>query len=251
MATQFDNMIQNAQFHDQANGVSVGGKSVISKVPNKAGRKPLGEISNSNSLKPPQNNVARKQQNPVDFAYFGDEKAVQKTTIPLNRNKSLPKAVKNATLTARKPLGDISNSTKPSVPQLSQKTKVKNVNAVEPGDPGIDKGFLHNHAECIKTQKQAVDMDYFLETIGHFKDSSLNVAQPLISLTEEDIDLDTEMPELLLDEYSPPTIKTNLQMKHKLSPPCKSPQSPSLHMQWSNAAALDFCLAETPTALKN
>ncbi|KAL9691562.1 hypothetical protein QQ045_011986 [Rhodiola kirilowii] len=167
MATHFDNMNQNAQFRDRANGVSVCGKGIISKAPNKAGRKPLGEISNSNTLKLPQNYVSQKQQNPVDFTCFGDEKGVPKSTLPLNRKKSLSRPVKNATPGARKPLGDISNSRKPALPQIPKKTKVKDANVLELGDTGIgDKGFLHNHAECVKNQRKAVDLDFWKQLVS-------------------------------------------------------------------------------------
>ncbi|CAM8909020.1 unnamed protein product [Rhodiola kirilowii] len=251
MATHFDNMNQNAQFRDRANGVSVCGKGIISKAPNKAGRKPLGEISNSNTLKLPQNYVSQKQQNPVDFTCFGDEKGVPKSTLPLNRKKSLSRPVKNATPGARKPLGDISNSWKPALPQIPKKTKVKDANVLELGDTGIDKGFLHNHAECVKNQRKAVDLDYILETVGLRKDSSWNTSHSLQSSTEEDMDLHKEISELMYEECSPPSSKTEMLTNHNWSPCCKNPKSLSLFMQWGNVDAFECSLVESPSKLEN
>uniref|UniRef100_A0A7N0US41 Uncharacterized protein n=1 Tax=Kalanchoe fedtschenkoi TaxID=63787 RepID=A0A7N0US41_KALFE len=244
-------MIQNTQFRDRANGVSVGGKGIISKAPTKAGRKPLGEISNSNSLKPPQNHISKKQQNRIDFTCPRDEKGDPKSTNSFDLKQNLSKSVKNATTGSRKPLGDISNSRKPALHKISEKITAKNANLLELGDPGIgDKGFLHHHAECIKIQRKAVDMDYFLETIGLRKDSSLNMSNCLLSTTEEDLE-HNELSDSLYEESSPVQNKSELQTKLNWSPPCKTPKSYSFYMQWGNGDALEFGLEGTPTALEN
>ncbi|CAM8935047.1 unnamed protein product [Rhodiola kirilowii] len=248
MAAQYNSMNQNAQIRNRANGTSFGGKG-ISKAPSKEGRKPLGEISNSNSLKPPKNNISKKQQTLVDYTYLGDVKGVKKSSFSIDQKKTTLNSVKNATLGARKPLGDISNARKPTLP--SEKTKAKNANVLELGDPGIgERGYLHNHAECIKSQRKVVDMDYFFETIGLCKDTSPNMSPSLNSSNEEDMDLHyNEVSELLDDEYSPLHSKAKLPTKFKCSPPCKSPNSPSLYMQWCNGDTMECGLAETPTVL--
>ena len=38
--------------------------------------------------------------------------------------------------------------------------------AEEDLDAICEEGFLHNHKECIKAQKKAMDIDEFLKTVG-------------------------------------------------------------------------------------
>ncbi|KAL9687547.1 hypothetical protein QQ045_031951 [Rhodiola kirilowii] len=165
----------------------------------------------------------------------------------------------------RKQLGDISNARKATLPSENEKTKAKNANVLELGDPGIgENGYLHNHAQCIESQRKAVDMSYSFETINLCKvmtvdkiehvacsscnDTSLNMSFCLNSSYEEVMELHhKELSELVYNTCSPVHGKAKLPTKFKCSPPCKIPKSPCLDMQWDNGDVMECGLTETPT----
>lgn len=116
------------------------------KMQPRGSRKPLSDMTNSR--KP----VAKDKSSMKNISGF---KASEKGMAP-------PKA-------GRKPLGDLTNSNKPRAQEKSSKKNcVENVSVSVSHTFGLGEGFLHNHDECIKANKQSLtmSMDYFLETIA-------------------------------------------------------------------------------------
>ena len=73
---------------------------------------------------------------------------------------------------SRKPLGDLTNSKQPCINEKqSKKNCTENVSTVKKEKLysfASGEGFLHNHNECIKANRQSLNMsmDYFLETVA-------------------------------------------------------------------------------------
>ena len=118
------------------------------KMHSKAGRRPLGDVTNSS--KP----IAKNKSSAKTFNVSKPELKVQPSKV------------------GRKALSDLTNSNKQRANEKSSKKNcTENLSAVhEEQVPSwiLNEGFLHNHDECIKAQKQAraMSMDYFLETVG-------------------------------------------------------------------------------------
>lgn len=108
------------------------------------GRKALNDISNSG--KPPALNTSRKQ-NPKNVIPIGEDLGVSKKTQ----------------VSGRKALGDLTNSVKPLIQQQQSLKKKKNSSIAV-----AEERFLHNHDECVKSQKKSLDLDFdqFLKNIG-------------------------------------------------------------------------------------
>ena len=92
------------------------------------------------------------------FSFTEKETGASKLTFDGNKRKT----------SGRKALSDISNSWNQQLneaPKKNLSTKVSVV-AEEDLDAICEEGFLHNHKECIKAQKKAMDIDEFLKTVG-------------------------------------------------------------------------------------
>ncbi|TXG70983.1 hypothetical protein EZV62_005918 [Acer yangbiense] len=92
------------------------------------------------------------------FSFTGKETGASKLTFDGNKKKT----------SGRKALSDISNSRKQQLneaPKKNLSTKVSVV-AEKDLDAICEEGFLHNHEECIKAPKKAMDIDEFLKTVG-------------------------------------------------------------------------------------
>ncbi|KAK9293052.1 hypothetical protein L1049_021036 [Liquidambar formosana] len=239
MATQMGSRIQDQNLNVHYKGSSVGGKTNVSKAQKKGGlggRKPLSELSNSAN---PSANLASKKNTSMNFTYNNEEIGASKSTYSVGGKKTISKAPEKAQTACRKPLGDISNSGKPCLHQASKKNHNNNLNAVVEDQlyPSAiaEEQFLHNHQECIKAHRKAVDIDYFLKTIGLDNDSSMLSSLPVIPMLRKlkpkspsrYLELDDEMAELPVEDQSPPCRKTELLGEYKSSPPCKTPKSPS------------------------
>ncbi|KAH9611059.1 hypothetical protein KSS87_018962 [Heliosperma pusillum] len=190
------------------------------KLKSKAGRKPLGDVTNSS--KP----LGKNKASAKTFNEFKGPEKVQAKVV-------------------RKPLGDLTNSQRPRAQEkLSKKNCVETVSAVSElkvYDWVKEERFLHNHDECVKAQRQATTMstDYFLETVGLKKDSSsLHTTMIRNMSTASDIESYTSME---LEEFeidicapaSPPTPKA------PGSPPC-------WNIDWKNLNFSPVKLKDSP-----
>lgn len=140
------------------------GKGVTSQGQRKGGlgaggRKALNDISNSRK---PAALQPSKKHNSANVIAVGEDFSMSKQSV-LGK-KTVPKAPQKAQVSGRKALSDLTNSSKPSA-QVVKKCLTKNLTAVAEEEPPCGEGFLHNHQNCIASQK-AVDMDYFLMAVG-------------------------------------------------------------------------------------
>lgn len=87
---------------------------------------------------------------------------------PLAVKAKIPKATEKGKAGGRKALRDLTNSVKPPPKQVPSVGRKLNAVAEENVSTSckVDEGFLHNHQECIKAQMKAVDIDYFLKSVG-------------------------------------------------------------------------------------
>ncbi|XP_074319703.1 uncharacterized protein LOC141656640 [Silene latifolia] len=183
------------------------------KMKSKAGRKPLGDVTNSS--KPLGKNKAAPGKTFTEFK--GPEK-VQPPKV-------------------RKPLGDLTNSQRPRAQE-----KLSNKKCVGVYDWVKEERNIHNHDECVKAQRQSMNLslDYFLETVGLKKDSSIPTSQTksMSMFTDSDYEVETRM-ELaefeILDICAP------------ASPPTpKAPASPCRDFDWTNLNFSPVKLKESP-----
>ncbi|KAL9225332.1 hypothetical protein vseg_001273 [Gypsophila vaccaria] len=191
------------------------------KLKSKAGRKPLGDVTNSS--KP----LGNGKPSSKTFTGCKDPEKVQTKTV-------------------RKPLGDLTNSQRPRTQEKSSKKNcVDNVSAVNEREANNwikEERFLHNHDECAKAQRQSttMSMDYFLETVGlkkNFSASSQHTSQSHYPLVASDCELETvmELEEFEIDICAPP------------SPPSpKAPGSPCWNIDWKNLNFSPVKLKDSP-----
>lgn len=173
----------------------------------KVGRKPLSDMTNSR--KP----LAKDKSSVKNISGFkAPEKVVQ------------PKV-------GRKPLGDLTNSKKPPAQEKSSKKNcIGNlsaaVNKEQVHSLALGEGFLHNHDECIKANRQSFTMstDYFLETVALKRDSTSATTTSWLCQPLKASNLELE----ILMEIEEMEIG-NLDLCAPLSSPTlKSPRSPSM-----------------------
>ncbi|XVF09920.1 hypothetical protein REPUB_Repub07fG0138900 [Reevesia pubescens] len=197
---------QNLNVH--YNGVSVGGQKNVSKAPKiglgTTGRKPLGDLSNSETT------------------------ATPKIPFDANKKKSVSNASQRAQTGARKALSDISNSTKPCVRENAE----KNRNAKQQNIVIEEECFLHNHQDCIKAQK-SMHRNEFLQMLGLDKDfsgqSALSRTPPMSNKKKPQSPLKNSEPlekaELLIEDQSP--LKPNLSSKLVSPSATRTPEPPN------------------------
>ncbi|EOY23284.1 Uncharacterized protein TCM_015229 isoform 4 [Theobroma cacao] len=290
MALRAGRLIQDQNLNVHYNGVSVGGQKKVSKAPKKggtAGRKPLGDLSNSVN---PIQKQAPKKENGHGFS-IADKGTITTSKIPVDANRK--NSVSNASERvlqndSRKALSDISNSVKPCM----RVTAEKNLNAkrsivIE------EECFLHNHQECIKAQKQAMHMDEFLQMVGLDKgkenlnlsgltiqmsksslwfslpktpnfecmffcldfsrQSTLSKTPPISNKTKPKSSLKSleplEIPGLLIEDQSP--LKHNLCSKLVSPSATRTPEPPNHFVHWADHDIVSFRLIETPYVPKH
>ncbi|KAL3837682.1 hypothetical protein ACJIZ3_022273 [Penstemon smallii] len=209
MATPAHRLIQDQNLNILYNDVAK-----PSKKGGLGGRKALNDISNSrkpsvlqSTKKDNSTGVISIEKDP--FAFVGKGKVPDK----------------GKTGGRRKALGDLTNSVKPSSQQVVSKKKL---------DPIVEERFLHNHQECIKAHTKAVDMDYFLKSVG------LNNENPVRVSSTKAFQSSSKKPATRLEMEEMPT-----ELAGYCSPASRSPKSP--HMNWDDDRVFaDLIAIETP-----
>ncbi|KAL8143334.1 hypothetical protein V2J09_016366, partial [Rumex salicifolius] len=217
MATQTRILNQDYGF-----GFPLSGKVMPKKIEgNKKPRRPLQELNCKNLENLPSNKAL-------------DIVAPKKTAKPEKPNQD--KVKKNG---GRRALGDLTNSTKLIQRDVlsSKNSSLKLPSVAENGLVVAEEGSLHDHGECIKAQRcaSAMDVDYFLETVGFPKDCSTPIMSMKLPLSASKIE---SLMRLEFNCYGTlsPTASPKLQspvrhIDHDI-------EIPQLGIEWD---ALDFC----------
>lgn len=149
----------------------LGVKSTVSKVQKQGGglgrRKALNDISNSRR---PSTLQTSKKHNSRNVISLGEDVGPFKLKS-FRGNTDISKAPEKVQVSGgRKALSDLTNSGMPHLHKASKKNHDKKLSAVVEDQifshVAAEEKCLHNHQECIKAQRPAVDLRYFLETIG-------------------------------------------------------------------------------------
>ncbi|KAK8572770.1 hypothetical protein V6N13_048346 [Hibiscus sabdariffa] len=238
MASHNVGLIRDQNVNLNYTGASVAGKANMATALRKGGiggRKPLGDLSNSVNRKLIQ---TTKKENSKILPFTEKETAVSKLAHDSSKKKSVSKASEKVQVGGRKALSDISNSGKPCMKETSKKIQTSKLTilADNPSEPEdiTKEGFLHNHNECIKAQKKAINTKEFLQILG-----LEDFVKP--SASAKGIHMPNEMPmspsrhveakeitELLIEDWSPPRHK----MSTKLDSAPPSPGPMNHFMDW-------------------
>ncbi|KAA8539949.1 hypothetical protein F0562_026641 [Nyssa sinensis] len=262
MAAQAGGLFHDQNLNVHYNGVPTGGKTNVSKAQKKGGlggRRALNDISNSGK---PSSLQASKKHNSRNVISVGEDIGACKSIFAIGGKINVSKTPEKVQAGGRKALSDLTNSGKPHVHQAAPKKSLnKKLSAVaeEQTLPNAiaEEQFLHNHQECIKAQRKAMDMDYFLKTIGLDKDITMQLASPWVSPLSRKMKPESpsrclemeEMSELLIEDHYPRCRKTELPGEQDT--PCGSPKSPKPSMPWKDYNFSNFMLMETPELPKH
>lgn len=202
MATRAGHFVQDQNLSFKLDGPAKG-KGIASQGQKKGGlggRKALNDISNSEKPAPLQ---PSKKHNSANVISIAEDFCLSKTKQSVVGKKSVPKAPGKSQVSGRKALSDLTNSSKPSA-HVVKKSLGKNLIAVAEEEPPSGEGFLHNHQNCIASQK-AVDMDYFLMAVGLRDDTCIQLAPSSrarrLSLSRNS-KLASPLKELIMEEIS-------------------------------------------------
>ncbi|PIN20293.1 hypothetical protein CDL12_07027 [Handroanthus impetiginosus] len=247
MATPAHRLIQDQNLNFLYNGSTPAGKTDVAKADKKGGlarRKALNDISNSRK---PSVLPSGKKDNSTKVI------AIEKDTFAVKAKSS--KATEKAKVGGRKALSDLTNSVKPpSKPVPNTGRKMNAVTEENVPSSLAEERFLHNHQECIKAQTKAIDMDYFLKSVGLNNDIPMQQLSPKRALQLSSNKPENkmkhleikEMPEHLFEDQVFPECK-KLDHPGYSSPGCRSPKSPKPpYMNWDDEDISDLMVVETP-----
>lgn len=164
MATPSAYLIQDQNISIRYDGASLVGKSGISKAAQKkgggiGGRKALNDISNS--TKPSAALQTSKRNNSINVLSMGKDLDSSRNKLSAGRKDNYSKGLEKKG--GRKALADLTNSSKLSSVAEEQ--------------------FLHNHQNCIKAQRKAMDMSCFLKEVGLDHDDDVPVYRSISTCT--------------------------------------------------------------------
>ncbi|KAK8681299.1 hypothetical protein V6N13_053703 [Hibiscus sabdariffa] len=222
---------------DQNVNLNYTGKANMATAPRKGGiggRKPLGDLSNSVNRKLIQTS---KKENSKILPFTEKETAVSKLAHDSSKKKSVSKASEKAQVGGRKALSDISNSGKPCLKVTSKKIQTSKLTilAENPSEPEdiTKEGFLHNHDECIKAQKKAINNKEFFQILGLEDFVKPPASAKGIHMPNEKpmspwrhVEAKEEITEMLIEDWSPP--------RHKLDSAPPSPGPMDHYMDWED-----------------
>ncbi|KAK9170199.1 hypothetical protein Syun_002339 [Stephania yunnanensis] len=223
MATRVRNVFQDENLNVHYKGRDVNASTAKKTVGGLGGRKALRTITNADKTSPQKTTIKK------DFP----KKTTNDSDDQFHRNRNnenlnaggegkfiKPASQKKPGLGGgRKALSNITNKT-----SSSQNLSRKNSHAEKVTDVG-DEWFLHNHQECINSQKRGVDMGMLWNTLG-FEDA---IATPVVpSFLANDAIVMSPQKDFLefenIQELSPPRWG----MRKEITFPSPSPlQSPN------------------------
>ncbi|KAL9164486.1 hypothetical protein ABFS82_06G107300 [Erythranthe guttata] len=244
MATPAHRLIQDQNLNILYNGSTPGVKADVTKADKRGGglggRKALNDISNSR--KPSMVHSVRKDNNPTNVI------SIDKDSF--DGKAKLSKAAEKGKAGGRKALRDLTNSVKPP-PKLAPSVGRK-LNAVaEEKFPGsvVEERFLHNHRECVAAQAKAVDMDYFLMSVGLSNDIPVKLSgRKALQLSSKKAE--SKMKHLEMEEISAEHLCGDEVVRFKkseLSPACRSPKSPRApYTNWEDDELSELMVIQTP-----
>ncbi|KAI3458114.1 hypothetical protein Pfo_014777 [Paulownia fortunei] len=247
MATPAHRLIQDQNLNLLYNGATPVGKTNVAKADKRGlgGRKALNDISNSRK---PSVIQSTKKDNSTNVI------SIEKDPSAARANFS--KVPEKGKIGGRKALTDLTNSVKPSSQQPSRIGRKLNTVAEENVPSSmVEERFLHNHQECIKTQIKAVDMDYFLKSVGLSNDLPVRLSakrafqssskKPESNMKHLEIQ---EIPEQFFENEVPPRKKSELPGYY--CDVCQSPKSPKPpYVNWEDDYFSDLTVIETPKLL--
>ncbi|KAL7003466.1 hypothetical protein U1Q18_004620 [Sarracenia purpurea var. burkii] len=215
------------------------------------GRRALNDISNSGR---PSVLETSKKNNSTNVISVDEDIGLSKLRSFRGKTK-VSKGPEKLQAGGRKALGDLTNSGKPHVHQTSKKNLEKKLSAVVEEnilpDDVAEERFLHNHQECIKAREKAMAMDmcYFLKTIGLDNDNSMQLASPPLSPLSRKSTHESSPPRYLeMEEESELLLHGDLSQQGKIDLPTQ--QSPSGTLKspkgWKEYNGPNFMLMETP-----
>nr|GME06276.1 protein PATRONUS 2 [Ipomoea batatas] len=223
MATPASQLIQDQNINFGCDGTAFGtNTNNISKAQNKGRlgtRRALNDISNS--TKPTALQASKKTNSSIISVGADDPNTKFGTGGKLSTTSRAKKQVGG-----RKALGDLTNSSKPSVQQQVPKKGYGGKISVDP----VEEGYLHNHQECIKEQRRVMNMDCFHKEVGLANVSSMPLlltprAYPPPSLQPKKLETPLKLIEIEEVAMSPMTLMSST--PHV----CKLPMSP-ISLPW-------------------
>ncbi|KAL2556099.1 protein PATRONUS 1-like [Forsythia ovata] len=232
MATPASHLIQDQNLNILSNGATLRRKTGITKADKKGGlggRKALNDISNSRNGA----SLRSKKDNSINVVSTGKDLSASKT-----------KSVVGGKAGGRKALTDLTNSVKPSSHAVLKKGQKLNPVAEENVPISIEEeGFLHNHQECIKAQRKAMDMLHFLNSDIPVWPSSPRALVPSYKPKKSPVK-HLEMEEIADLLFQDPVSSCYS------SPSWGSPKSPKLPFtNWMDDSFSNFVLRDTPKLL--
>ncbi|KAI3784016.1 hypothetical protein L1987_43107 [Smallanthus sonchifolius] len=241
MAMHSSRLTQDQNLSVHFDGFKTNGSIVQKNKGVLGGRKALNDISNSG--KPSALQPSRKHNT--------------KNVIPIGEDLGVPRKAQ-IPVSGRKALGDLTNSAIPSSQKhgLKKKTQGKQQSVAFADDEKLpfsiaEEGFLHNHDECIKSQKKPMDLHEFLKTIGLDEDACF---QSVSACNNPPRTSKAENPMLIfeMEEISEPMIEDRPR-GGLTSQICGSPNSPKMPYMMNMKDYDDFpsfVLTESPKRSK-
>ncbi|KAK9123010.1 hypothetical protein Sjap_012612 [Stephania japonica] len=232
MATRVRNVFQDENLNVHYKGRDANASTAKKSVGGLGGRKALRTITNADKTSPQKmtikKDLPKKIINDLDDQFQRNRNNSQTRVSIHNENLNAGgegKFIKPASQKkppglggGRKALSNITNKT-----SSSQNLSRKNSHAEKVSDVG-DEWFLHNHQECINSQKRGVDMGMLWKTLG-FEDAMGTPVVP--SIHAKDVIVMSPQKDFLelenMQELSPPRWGMSKESAFPLPTPLQSP----------------------------
>ncbi|KAI9084176.1 hypothetical protein K1719_033847 [Acacia pycnantha] len=256
MAARTGRLLQDRNLGIHMNGATISAKENFIGQRKAGGRKPLGDLSNSEKLS--TQGGGRKA---LDVLKSGKQlkskelSTVKEEVVPakiknLESKRTAPKASEKLPTGNRKALSDISN-----VGKIKDKSSQKPSALTEEHlhlSAIAEEQCMHNHQACIKSQTEDMGLHNLLKTVGLESDDKLAFSCEVQAFTK--LKPKSDLKHLELEEIPEKLSEVNLSKEQSLatqfaSPPCKTPKISSSYKMWEDFD-VNFKLIETPKLSK-
>ncbi|OVA13974.1 hypothetical protein BVC80_1787g46 [Macleaya cordata] len=218
MATWTRAMIQDENLNAHFRATSIGKDTNFSKAKKTTtglgGRKPLSNITHSGQASPPK---AVKKNHTKKLDCFVEENSLYSKGDSVGGISIVSQ--KKAGLGGgggRRALSDLTNSKKLSLQQESKKSYSKKLNDI------AEEECLHNHHECIKSQKSGMDNKFLLKILGFDDDLSMQLSTPCLVPASVPPKVDSSAPLWHLEYDEPPELLSEDWFPSR----CQTPEHP-------------------------